>query len=186
MGRLILFNFITVDGFFEGKNHELDWHNVDAEFHDFAVQQLDTADTLVFGRKTYELMKNYWTSNEAIATDKIIADKMNSYIKIVFSKSLDKAEWMNTVFFKNNIEEVIQGLKQKSYKDILILGSANLTSTLQRRNLIDEYRIMVNPIILGDGVPLFKPIHERQQLKLIQTRVFESGNILLYFQPKLK
>jgi dihydrofolate reductase len=184
MAKLILFNFITIDGFFETKNHELFWHNLDNEFHEFSRQQLNDADTFVFGRKTYELMKHYWTSKEAMENDPIVAGVLNSYHKIVFSRSLDEVKWTNSILFNNNIEDVINRLKQKTSKDILLLGSANLSSTLQALNLIDEYRIMVNLILLGQGIPLFKPTDKRQKMELIKTKVFNSGNVLLYYKPK--
>jgi dihydrofolate reductase len=184
MGKLILSNFVTVDGFFEGQYQELDWHQVDDEFQQFGIQQLNAAETLVFGRKTYEVMRNYWTTKEAMLNDPIIAEKMNACKKVVFSNTLSRVAWTNSVLTKSNIEDVIADLKDKSDKDILIFGSANLSSTFQRLNLIDEYRVMVNPIILGAGIPLFKPDNGRKHLKLIHTKTFTSGMILLSYEPK--
>ena len=175
---------MTVDGFFEGLNKELDWHNVDNEFNDFAIEQLSNASVLIFGRLTYELMASYWPTPNALSNDPIVAEKMNSIPKIVFSKTLDKTEWNNTRLIKENIEQECKKLKQQNDKDIFIFGSANLASSFKSLNLIDEYRIMINPIILGQGNTLFKPTKERLKLRFIKTRTFNSGNVLLYYESK--
>jgi dihydrofolate reductase len=183
MSRIILFNMMTLDGFFEGKNKEIDWHMVDSGFNEFAIAQLEIADALVFGRVTYELMANYWPTEMAMKNDPEVAEKMNAISKIVFSKTLREANWVNTKLIKNNVEQVIGDLKRDSKKNILIFGSADLAATLRQAGLIDEYRVMVNPVLLGEGVSLFKQAKERQLLKLIQTKVFNSGNVLLCYEP---
>jgi len=184
MRKLILFNLITLDGFFEGVNKELDWHNVDKEFNEFANEQLLSAGTLLFGRVTYELMASYWTTVSATEDDPIIAEKMNSFPKIVFSRTLKKADWNNTKLVKENIKEEVNKLKQQPGKDIFVMGSANLCSTLIQLNLIDEYRITINPILLGKGNSLFKGLHDRLNLTLVKTKIFNSGKVLLYYEPK--
>src|SRR5579872_7513135 len=118
MSKLILFNMMTLDGFFEGANKELDWHQVDAEFNQFAVEQLDSADTLVFGRITYELMAGYWPTQNGMNDDPDVAYRMNSIPKIVFSRTLDKAEWTNTRLIKDINKDEIENLKSNSVKDI--------------------------------------------------------------------
>jgi dihydrofolate reductase len=180
---MILFNMMTIDGFFEGLNKEIDWHNVDNEFNDFAIEQLTSASFLIFGRLTYELMAGYWPTPDALSNDPLVAERMNSIPKIVFSKTLDKTTWNNTRLIKENIGQECKKLKQRHDKDIFIFGSANLALTFRNLDLIDEYRIMVNPVILGQGNTLFKPAKERLKLKLIKTRSFISGNVLLYYEP---
>ena len=177
---------VSVDGFFEGKNKELDWHRVDSEFHEFALEQLNSADTLVFGRVTYELMSSYWPSEEAIEGDPLIAKKMNSMPKIVFSKTVDKTNWENTRFFKENVEHVINERKADSEKNILVLGSANLSDTLMRLKLIDEFRLMVAPVVLGQGNTLFGLTKKRILLQLKTVRQFRSGNLLLHYIPEFE
>jgi dihydrofolate reductase len=184
MGRLILFNMITVDGFFETKNRELNWHVVDEEFNKFSIEQLESADALIFGRITYELMFKYWTTEDALTNDAIVAGKMNSLPKIIFSKTLKKVEWANTKLFSDNVEQIIKEIKKNSTKNIFLLGSANLTTTLKELNLIDEYRILINPVILGEGRPLFEKTPHLKWLKLMGTRTFKSGNILLQYENK--
>src|SRR5690554_221654 len=163
MGQLIFFNMMSLDGFFESKNKELDWHNVDIEFNEFAAEQLNCADNLIFGRKTYELMAKYWPTKQAISNDPVIAEKMNAIKKNVFSITMDKANWQNTNLYRSDITKIVSKLKKDSEKDVLILGSANLSETLIKNELIDLYRIMVNPIILGNGNPLFSSLKKRNR-----------------------
>ena len=186
MRKLFSFNMVTLDGFFEGSNHEIDWHNVDGEFNEFAIEQTGAVDMLLFGRVTYQLMASYWPTPDAIKNDPIVAGLMNRLPKIVFSRTLDKAEWNNTRLVKDHIAEEISKLKQQPGKDLALFGSANLMSTLMQLDLIDEHRIMVNPVILGSGNPLFKRAKDKLNLKLIRTRIFGNGNVLLCYQPDRK
>lgn len=182
MRKLYLFNFVTLDGFFEGAGKwELDWHNVDEEFQEFAIGQLNETDLLLFGRVTYEGMAGYWTTPDALKNDPIVAGKMNSIPKIVFSRTLKEASWNNTRLIKENVAEEVLKLKSQPGKDIGILGSAALASTLIRQSLIDEYRIMLNPVVLGSGMPLFEGVENRMTLRLLRSRSFKSGNVLLCY-----
>jgi dihydrofolate reductase len=178
---------VTVDGFFDGaKKWEIDWHNVDAEFNDFAIAQLDATGMLLFGRVTYQGMASYWTSPDGIKDDADVANRMNALPKAVFSRTLDKADWNNTRLIKTNIPEEILKLKQASGKDIALFGSANLMATLVQHNLIDEYRLMINPVVLGKGGPLFAETLGPLKLKLLQARPFKNGNVLLSYQPEVQ
>ncbi len=182
MRKVILFDMATLDGFFAGPNGEIDWHHVDEEFNEFAIAQLNAADGLLFGRATYQGMASYWPTDMARTNDPIVADKMNTLPKIVFSRTLERVEWNNTRLVKGNIAEEISKLKQQPGQDWLLFGSADLASTLTNLGLIDEYRVMVNPVVLGSGQPLFKGIQDKLYLKLVNTRVFRSGNVLLCYQ----
>lgn len=175
---------ISMDGFFEGENHSLDWHNVDEEFNEFAIEQLNSADILLFGRITYELMASYWPTLSGTNDDPIVAYKMNTIPKIVFSKTLEKAEWENTRLIKDHIKEEITSLKNQSGKDIYIFGSANLAVTLREMELIDEYRIIISPVVIGQGKPLFENVKNNLNFRLLKTRIFNSGNVLLYYEIK--
>ncbi len=183
MAKLIVFNLITLNGFFEGFNGDISWHNVDGEFIEFAIEQLNSIDTIIFGRKTYELMADYWQTQQAIEEDPIVAGKMNSLRKIVISKTLDKAGWNNTRLIKENAEEEISKLKRQNGKDLAIFGSGKLTSEFTKLGLIDEFRVMVNPVVLGNGNPLFKGMKNKIILKLVRTRTFKNGNVLLVYEP---
>lgn len=182
MRKLFSFNMVSLDGYFEGPNRNINWHHVDDEFNQFAIEQTSAVGTLLFGRVTYELMASYWPTPAATRDDPIIAGLMNSLPKIVFSRMLQKAEWSNTRVVKDHIAEEITALKQQSGKDIALFGSANLLSTLIQMDLVDEHRIMINPVLLGSGTPLFKGIKAPHELKLMKTRTFDSGNVLLCYQ----
>jgi dihydrofolate reductase len=183
MRKIFLFMVVTADGYYEGPNQEFDWPNVDDEFNEFAVQQLDEVDTLLFGRATYEGMASYWPTPEAKQNDPVVTDAMNSIAKVVVSRTLDKAEWNNSRLVKDNVAEEIRRLKEQPGKDIAIFGSNNLTLNLLDMGLVDELRIMVNPIVLGAGNSVFTSAKQRINLKLLKTRAFSSGNVLLYYEP---
>ena len=183
MRKIFLFMMVTLDGFFEGPGQDIGWHNVDEEFNEFAIQQLNNVDMLLFGRVTYEGMASFWPTQFAKEHDPIVAGKMNSTPKMVFSKTLERADWENTVLVKEDIAEEVTKLKQQPGKNLAIFGSANLTASLLQMGLVDELRLMMNPVILGSGTPVFKGIHEKLNLKLLRTQPFRSGNVLLYYQP---
>ncbi len=174
---------VTLDGFYEGPNQEFHWPNVDEEFNRFSASQLNDADTLLFGRVTYQLMAGYWPTQAAQEEDPIVTEKMNGMSKIVFSATLEEAEWNNTRLVKENVADELSKLKQQSGKDLAILGSPNLTARIIQMGLLDELRIMVNPVALGNGKSLFRSMNDELSLKLLQTRIFNSGNVLLTYQP---
>ena len=175
---------VSLDGFFEGTNHDISWHNVDAEFNDLAIEFLQTIDTLLFGRVTYQLMAGYWPTAIGKRDDPIIAGHMNRLSKLVVSNSLKKADWENSKLLKGNVVEEIRKLKQQPGKDIAIFGSANLAKTLIPAGLIDEYRIMVAPVVLGKGRTLFEGLQNKMNLKLVKTQSFKNGNVLLCYQTQ--
>jgi dihydrofolate reductase len=183
MRKVIFYMLTSIDGFYEGPNREIDWHNVDEEYNDFAIDFLDHVDLLLFGRLTYELMAGYWPTEAAKRDDPVVASKMNGLSKIVFSRTLEKAEWENTRLVRSYVPEEVLRIKGEEGKDIAIFGSSDLVVSLIRFNLIDEFRIMVNPIVLGKGKSVFAGIEGRYRLKLKNMRAFESGNVLLYYEP---
>ncbi|HUC95862.1 MAG TPA: dihydrofolate reductase family protein [Candidatus Saccharimonadia bacterium] len=182
MRKMFLFMMVSLDGFFEGIDHDLSWHNVDAEFNDFADKQLDETSTLVFGSRTYKMMADFWPSDIAIKTAPNTATRMNSLHKIVFSRTLKKAEWNNSELHNDNTAAVIRNAKKKPGNDIAVLGSSNLCLSLIKESLLDEIRIMVNPVVLGHGTPLFSGINKPLKLELNSKRSFKSGNVLLTYK----
>jgi dihydrofolate reductase len=179
MKKLYFFMMTTANGLYERGPWEIDWHNTDAEFNDFAIEQLELMDTLVFGRKTYEGMVGYWPTPEAIASDPIVAGKMNGLPKVVVSKTLARADWSNTRVVRE--PEAIAALKREPGKDALLIGSSDLAVSLGALGLIDEYRIMVNPIALGTGKPVLQGPTADLKLTLLRTRTFKNGNVLLAY-----
>ncbi len=184
MRKAIMFNLITIDGFFEGASKwDIGWHRVDKEFNEFAIDQLNHAGGLIFGRITYQGMASYWPTPEAINDDPQVASLMNSIPKYVFSKTLDKLEWNNSHLLKGEAGQELKELKEQPGKDLFIFGSANLASTFTVNGLIDEYRLMVNPIVLGKGAPVFDGNHATLKFELVDLKSFHNGNVLLYYRP---
>lgn len=184
MRKLIFQMMISLDGYFEGPDRELDWHIVDDEFLQTAVDLLNSADTLLFGRVTYQMMAEYWPTPAAIADDPVIAERMNSLPKIVFSSTLDKSEWQNTRIVKGDAVEFVTELKQQPGMNMVIFGSSDLAVTLLKQGLLDEIRLIVNPLILGNGKPLFKGFNDRLKLTLVENRTFPSGSVFLRYLPE--
>ena len=181
MSRLVMWNLITLDGMFEGtapwdlRSHEYAWGD---ELHRFSMEQAAEVGALVFGRRTYEGMAAHWT-----AATGDIADFMNSVPKYVFSRTLDRAEWANTTLVKEDAGAAVARLKEREGKDLFVFGSADLSDTLIRHGLFDEYRIGMVPMILGTGNPLFKPATELLKLDLRETRPLGERCLLLRYQP---
>ena len=182
MRKLIMWNLVTLDGFFEGqKSWEIDWHEFvwGEELEQLSIEQSRSADMLLFGRVSYQGMAGYWSSETGE-----IADFMNIIPKIVFSRTLEKAEWKNTRLVKEHAEQEVATLKQQPGKDLFIFGSANLSSTLMQHGLIDEYRLGLTPVVLGGGNPLFKASPRRMKMKLLEARPLKSGCVILRYQPE--
>jgi dihydrofolate reductase len=185
MKKIFSFNMISLDGFFEGPNHSLDWHNVDQEFNQFAIEQLEEVGTLFFGRVTYNGMASFWPTAFAIESSPVIAKKMNEMEKIVFSRTLRSADWNNSKLVNENVGEEVRKMKQAPGKDIAIFGSSDLTISLVELGLVDEFRFMVAPVVLGQGRTLFHGLGSgRLRLELLRTRPFRSGNVLLSYGLK--
>lgn len=176
-----MWNMVTLDGYFEGpKKWDLDFHTIvwGDELEQLSIEQLHQCNALVFGRITYEGMAVYWKTAQGEPGE--VADFMNNLPKVVFSRTLDKAEWNNTRLVKDTIAEEIAALKQ-SEKDSYIFGSADLSATLMNLGLIDEYRICVVPVILGGGTLLFKSDVKQLKLQLLKTQVLKKGGIVLRY-----
>jgi dihydrofolate reductase len=182
MGRLSVFNFVSMDGYFEGPNRDISWHKHDAEQNEYAVQMLKSENVLLFGRVTYDLMASYRPMPIGIKSNPVIAEGMNSAEKIVFSRTLKEAKWNNTRLVKDDICGVIRKAKETSGKNMTILGSGSIMTQFAQEGLIDEYQFMVDPVVLGGGTPIFKGIKGMLNLKLASTRTFRNGSVLLCYQ----
>jgi dihydrofolate reductase len=180
MRRLFWQISTSLDGFMEGPNRELDYtaQVVDKDFERYASDMLKSIDTIVLGRVTYELFAKYWPT--ATGPD---ADRMNELPKLIFSKKLNDVSWKNSRLAREDVGQEIAELKRQPGKDIALFGSAGLASTFMRRGLIDEYRILVTPFVLGVGKPAFKGIKDRLDLKLLKTTEWSSGIVVHYYQP---
>lgn len=179
MRKIIVSNLVSLDGFFEGPNCELDWFVVEAEFNEYVKDLFKSVDTILFGRKTFEALGSYWPNTTE--DDPTITHFMNKLPKIVFSKTLSKAEWNNSRIITENIAEEIHELKKLPGKDMVIFGSGEIVSYLAQQGLIDDYRIIVNPVILGRGRTMFKNIHEKISLKFQKITSLKSGVVILHY-----
>lgn len=179
MRKLIMWNIITLDGYFEGnQNWDLSFHNTiwGPELERLSIEQLHAADYLVFGRVTYEGMAAHWVKAKGE-----IADLMNKIPKLVFSKTLKSAEWNNTTLIKENASAEIIKLKEQDGKDMYVFGSANLSETFVNDNLFDEYRIGIASSLLGSGRPLFNQGISARNLTLVSTQQLLTGGVVLKY-----
>jgi dihydrofolate reductase len=185
MQKLVVFNNVTLDGYFAGVNGDLSWAhsgNDDAEYNAFVADNASGGGRLLLGRMTYELMASYWPTPVAIENMPVVAEGINSMPKVVFSRTLDQASWNNTKLVKGDIAAEIRRMKQEPGKGITILGSGSIVSQLAPEGLIDEYHVMVNPVVLGKGRTMFDGIKEKLPLKLTKTRTFGSGKVFLCYE----
>lgn len=183
MRKLIMWNVITLDGYFEGEKpwdlsfHELIW---DDEIEQFGIEQLKSADLLIFGKNTYEGMAAHWQTVED-ETSKY----MNSIRKIVCSSSIQKTDWNNTVIVHDALAEIPK-LKQQGDGNMFVFGSSNLSASLIKNGLFDEFRLLVAPVLLGKGKLLFKSGIPYQQLELLEARPLSTSGVILRYQKKQK
>lgn len=176
--KVYLFMMISIDGYFEGLNHDLSWHNIDNEFHDFSNEQLAQTGAILFGHRTYDLMYSFWTSPETVSCDPITAKLMNDTPKFVASSKYFQTDWSNTSVVVGDFADTVRTLQKQPGKDIAIFGSNDLCVSLMQHQLVDEFRLMVNPVALGEGRSLFEGLDTMSKLRLIKTRQFNAGNIL--------
>jgi dihydrofolate reductase len=184
MRKIILMMSVSLDGFFEGPDRELDWHMVDDELHSHFNEQLSAMGAFLNGRVTYELMAGFWPTAD---TDPSSTGPMVEFAriwrdmpKIVFSRTLERADW-NTTVVRDLVAEEVMELKAQPGGD-MVLGGADLAAAFMRHDLIDEYRLYVHPIVIGEGRPLFRPSDTRITLRLAETRRFGNGVVLLRYQ----
>ena len=179
MRKIISFMHISLDGFVAGPNGEMDWIKVDEEIFDFVGKRISEGDTALYGRVTYQMMENYWPTagdNPAATKHDIEHSKWyNKVHKVVLSKTMKEAGLTNTKVINDNLSDRINEIKQQAGKDIALFGSPTATHSLIQLNLIDGYWLFVNPIILGQGIPLFVDIQDKIKLKLLTTRQFTNG-----------
>jgi dihydrofolate reductase len=179
--KTILQMLVSLDGYVEGPNQEIDWHLVDDEFNAYAVDMLEKTDVLIMGRKTYDLMAGYWPT--ATGNDPVVKEQMNRTPKLVFSRTLTTVAWENSRLASGSILEEVTRLKNSPGDGQLSVGGSSLAASFLELGLIDELRIIVTPMLLGGGLTLLDGIKKRHPLKLLSTRTFRSGNVVLIYQP---
>ena len=186
MQKLIVFNSVSLDGYFTDENSDMSFaHNPhpDAEWDAFVESNANNGGTLLFGRITYELMLQFWPTPLAAQQMPEVAERMNNLPKVVFSRTLENASWKNTTLIKDDLIHETRKLKEKSANGMAILGSGSIVAQLAGHGLIDEYQVVVVPVVLGKGRTMFDGLAEKVNLSLIGTRAFKNGNVLLTYQP---
>jgi dihydrofolate reductase len=193
MRKVIALIHLSLDGFGAGPNDELDWISYDEELEQYAHSMQDKTDAVIWGRKTYEGMAGYWLTvpgnPNSTPAELEHARFLDNATKIVASRTLDRIEWnntTNTVLMKDKIAEQINAIKGQPGKDIWFLGSLNLAQTFIQLDLIDEYRLNINPTVLGSGKPLFAGVNRHFPLKLLEAKTLKSGVVALRYEPDRK
>lgn len=185
MGKIISFMHISLDGFVAGPKGEMDWIHIDEQIFDHVATRIGATDTAIYGRKTYEMMEGYWptAASQPNATKHDIehAKWYESATKIVLSSTMKNSTSTRTKVICDHLEDEIAKLKQGTDKEILIFGSPTATHSLMATGLIDGYWLFVNPVILGQGIPLFNSVGQKTAFTLDECHVFSSGVVCLHY-----
>jgi dihydrofolate reductase len=188
MRKLVICMHTSLDGFVAGPNGEMNWISVSPELFEYAKMQTDRSDTALYGRVTFQMMDDYWPTAgaqpDASKHDIEHSEWYNNVEKVVISKTLAGQDLKNTRVISANVAEEVAKLKQEAGKDIVIFGSPTAAHSLMAENLIDDYWLFVNPVLLGKGIPLFAEIRERVNLQLAETKVLASGVTALHYELK--
>ena len=186
MRKLGVFNNVTLDGYFTDKNGDMSWahQNADEEWNRFTAENAGGGGTLLFGRVTYDLMVSFWPTPAAMDTMPEVAKAMNDLPKVVFSRTMDKPSWNNTRLVKDDLVGAVRRMKEEQGDDMVIMGSGTIVSQLAQAGLIDDYRIIVHPIVLGAGRTMFDGVKDKLPVKLTNTRSFRNGNVLLSYETE--
>ena len=184
MRKVHVFNHVSLDGYFTDANGDMSWaHKHDEEWTAFAGANAGGEGELLFGRVTYEMMAAFWPTPQAARMLPEVAAGMNAMRKMVFSRTLDHVAWQNTTLLKGDLASEVRRLKAQAGPDMVILGSGSLVSQLTQARLVDEYQIVVNPVVVGRGRTLFETVEGRVHLRLTKTRPFTNGNVVLWYEP---
>lgn len=179
MRTVYLFMMTTIDGYHEGPDHDLSWLPADSDFDEFVLDQNRKTGTAVFGRRTYELMVDYWTKDAAYDENPAeVVEFMRDVEKVVVSRTLESVDWNNTRLVRENPAGELRRLKEGEGGDIAIFGSSNLAGSLLKEGVIDELRIVTAPVVPGAGTPLFAGLGEQHGFELTSTRTIGKGHVL--------
>jgi dihydrofolate reductase len=183
MRKLVVFNMISLDGFIADSHGDMSWaHKEDAQWSAFMASNATGGGELLFGRRTYEQMVSFWPTPAAVQWNPVVAERMNALPKVVFSTTLTSATWNNTRLVKSDLPGAIRRMKSETGPDLILMGSASIVSQCAQAGLIDEYQVVVSPIILGKGLSMFATVDDKRKLTLAASRQFDNGNILLTYE----
>jgi dihydrofolate reductase len=186
MRKLIVFNNVSLDGYIADRNGDMSWAHQpgdDAEWNAFVADNARGGGGLIFGRTTYQMMAHFWPTPQAVQALPELAARMNQLPKVVFSRTLGQASWSNTRLLRGDLADEIAKLKAAPGEDLAILGSGSIVGQAAEAGLVDEFQLVMNPIVLGQGTSMFGTIGEDLPMRLTKTRVFGNGNVLLCYQP---
>jgi dihydrofolate reductase len=184
MAKLIVYNSVSLDGFFTDAKGDMSWaHKRDPEWQAFVSENAAGGDRLMFGRVTYDLMASFWPTPLAAQSNPIVVERMNGLQKYVFSRTLEKAAWSNTTLLKGELTAEVRKLKLQPGPNVVIMGSGSIVAQLADAGLVDEYQIVLNPLVVGSGRTLFEGVKNKLPLHLAKSRAFGNGNVVLFYEP---
>ena len=184
MPKLVVYNTMSLDGYFTDANGDMSWaHKRDPEWQAFVSENASGGGQLLFGRVTYNLMASFWPTPLAAQSNPIVVERMNSMRKFVFSTTLKNAAWSNTTLLKGDLSTEVRKLKQEPGPNIVIMGSGSIVAQLADAGLVDEFQIVLNPLVVGNGRTLFEGVKRKLPMKLARSRAFGNGNVVLYYEP---
>lgn len=183
MRKIKVFNQLSLDGYFTDANGDMSWaHTQDPEWTAFASENASGEGELLFGRKTYEQMAGFWPSKQAMELAPVIAKQMNAKRKVVFSRTLkEEGLWNNTRLMKGDLVASAKALKAEAGEPLVTMGSGSVIASLVEAGLVDEFQLVIVPVILGGGRTIFEGVTKRPRLKLERTRSFSNGNVVLWY-----
>jgi dihydrofolate reductase len=186
MKKVVLFMHVSLDGYVAGPKGEMDWIKVDEDIFDYAGARTNESDTALYGRVTYDMMEGYWptAANQPNPSRHDIEHSQwyKKVKKVVASRTMKDANLPNTVIISDNLSATIQSLKQGTGKEIILFGSPSIARTLMADNIIDDYWLFINPILLGKGIKLFDPLNKSIPLRLLTSKTFPSGVVCLHYE----
>jgi dihydrofolate reductase len=185
MPKLVVYNSVSLDGYFTDTHGDMSWaHKRDPEWQAFVSENASGGGgQLLFGRVTYDLMASFWPTPLAAQSNPIVVERMNNMPKFVFSTTLDKASWNNTTLLKGDLPAQVRRLKRQPGPNIVVMGSGSIVAQLAAAGLVDEYQLVLNPLVVGDGRTLFEGVKKKLPMKLAGSRAFDNGNVVLFYEP---
>jgi dihydrofolate reductase len=185
MRRLSVFNSMSLDGFIADATGDMSWaHRTDDEWNAFVRENASSGESeMLFGRVTYDLMASYWPTDVALKDNPVVAKRMNESPKVVFSRTMQRAEWSNTRLVKEEIVGEVRRMKTGSGPDMIVFGSGTVVAQLAGAGLVDLYQIAICPIVLGSGKAMFAGLKEAFHLRRVSTRAFKNGNVYVQYRP---
>lgn len=184
MAKLIVYNAMSLDGYFTDAKGDMSWaHKQDPEWQAFMKENASGGGQLLFGRITYELMAGFWSTPAALQSNPVVAGRLNGLPKFVCSTTLEQVTWNNTTLLKGELTAEVRKLKRQAAADIVVMGSGSVVAQLAEAGLVDEYQIVLNPLVVGQGRTLFEGVQRKLPMKLAKSRPFANGNVVLFYEP---